>query len=150
MPELLEQLRKRNAIIGVVTGNPEATARLALKNAGLDHHFSFILGGHEGNFKAENSVTALKKTLKEKLPAKVVIIGDAPTEANVAKKLGFDYVGTATGLHTVAQLKEHYPEMPVFQNLGNTSEVLNAIYKNERPHVRLAPNAITATRRKRA
>lgn len=146
VPELLAQLKKRNAIIGVVTGNPDATARLALKGAGLDRHFSFILGGHDGNHKVENSLIALKDTLKEKLPAKVVIIGDSPTEANVANKIGFGFVGTATGLHTVEQLREHSPNAPVFHNLGNTSEVMKAIYENERPQVRLAPNAIVRTR----
>jgi phosphoglycolate phosphatase-like HAD superfamily hydrolase len=146
--KLLEELKKRNAIIGVVTGNPDLTARLALKSVKLDRHFSFILGGHEGNYKKENSISGLKGTLKEKLPAKVVIIGDSPTEARVARETGFDFIGTATGLHTIEQLKKESPGMPVFRDLSNTHEVLKAIYENERPQVRLGKNAITLTRRK--
>ncbi|MFA5247171.1 MAG: HAD family hydrolase [Candidatus Micrarchaeia archaeon] len=149
VPELLGELKKRNAIIGVVTGNPEATARLALKNAKLDHHFSFILGGHEGNHKIENAFIALNQTLKEKLPKNVVIIGDSPTEANVAEKIGFGFIGTATGLHTIEQLKKHSPDMPVFADLSNTPEVLKAIFEKERPQVRIAPNAVVRTRRAR-
>ncbi len=146
VPELLEQLKRRNAVIGVVTGNPDVTAKLALKNAGLERHFSFILGGQEGNHKVENAVIALKRVLKDRLPARVVIVGDSPTEANVAKKTGFDFIGTATGLHTVEQLREHGGNTPVFRDLSNTKEVLKAIYEKERPNIRIAPNAVVHTR----
>jgi|GEM_PF-4597980 len=140
--ELLSKLREHNAVVGVITGNPEHTARLALESEGLGKHVSFVLGGHEGNFKVENAKIALRKVLKEKLPEKVVVIGDAPTEANVANQLGFDFIGTATGLHTEQELRRCTPNGTVFPNLSNTEKVLRTIYENQKPLVRLAPNAV--------
>jgi len=147
--KLLDVTENENCINLVVSSTPKTAIEAGLRKLGMQKRFAAVYGGENGKQKIENVREVLRQWLERKDPANIVIIGDSPVEARVAKELLIRHIGVATGLHSVEDLRKESKTSPVFENLSDTKAVMKEILGHERPQVRLAPNAIKVTRRKR-
>jgi phosphoglycolate phosphatase-like HAD superfamily hydrolase len=103
--ELVEQLSKHpDIIIGLVTGNIEACARIKLEKAGLHGHFQLGAFGHEHADRKEIARLALDRATAS-LPkgmtfAQKFLVGDTPSDISAAHHIGATSIAVATGQHT--------------------------------------------------
>lgn len=127
--KLLEGLKKNNVLIGVVTGNIEATAKIKLKKAGLNSYFKLGGFGSDELKRADIAKIAIKRAKEKfnfKLNNNVFLIGDTPNDVKAGKDAGIKVIGIATGIWTEKQLKEAGADF-VFKNLKDTEKVLKVI-----------------------
>jgi phosphoglycolate phosphatase len=113
--ELVETLHARgDALVGLLTGNIEAGARIKLRPTGLWPRFRL---GAYGSDHADR--TRLPRVAAERAEALVgrsfsgrdtVIIGDTPRDIGCARAFGARAVAVATGWHTAEALAAHDPD----------------------------------------
>lgn len=107
---LLDHLRGRgDAVLGLLTGNVEAGARLKLGAAGLDGVFAFGAYGSDSAVRTELPAVALRRAREHAgRPFEgrdVVIVGDTPDDVACARVAGAHGVAVATGRHDASALR---------------------------------------------
>lgn len=104
---LLALVEKPDCLVGLLTGNIRAGAKVKLSHFGIDQHFTF--GGFgdahvdrdEVAREAHRSALAVEPSLR---PADLVVIGDTPLDVRCAHAIGAKAVAVATGTHSAAEL----------------------------------------------
>lgn len=131
IPELLEALSKRkDALLGLGTGNLEEGARIKLARADLMRYFRF--GGYGSD--SEDRPTVLRQAVRrgEALagnsvaPRDVVVIGDNIRDVHAGKAIGATTVAVATGPMKYEELAKAAPDH-LFHDLSDTQAVLNVL-----------------------
>ncbi len=123
--ETLEELRKHNIPIGVLTGNLEPLAWHKLQRAGIREYFEFGAFGNMA-YKRVNLVgiafeDAVKKVgLKEPI-TQMTIIGDSPLDIACAQDAGIFGVAVASGKYTEDDLKKTNPDLLITSLEDSTS-----------------------------
>ncbi len=110
VPEVLDYLREKGAVLGVATGNLEGIGRLKLAHAGLLERFDF--GGYSDAYEYRRDVFggALGKARKlAGAEAPVCVVGDTPEDVRSAKANGLDVIAVATGIYSYEQLLAEEP-----------------------------------------
>jgi phosphoglycolate phosphatase len=108
--ELLEWCSAReDMLLGLVTGNFEAIARLKLARAGIGGHFRPGLGGFgsDAEDRAALPHLARRRAGHDGVPfprAQTVVIGDTPRDIACARADGVRCIAVATGPYDVEQL----------------------------------------------
>jgi phosphoglycolate phosphatase-like HAD superfamily hydrolase len=131
--ELLEKLGSRkDAVVGVLTGNIEKGALLKLKAAGIDPgQFKVAAYGSDAFSRDALPPIAVSRAAAVMgcVPRgkEVVIIGDTPADMTCGKGLGARAIGVATGPFKVAEL-EAAGGFAVFEDLSMTDMVITAIF----------------------
>lgn len=131
--ELLAGLEVRtDGLLGLLTGNVVAGARLKLRSAALDPD-RFRLGAY-GSDHADRSALppiAVARTREAFgwAPAghEVVIIGDTPADMTCGRAIGARAIGVATGSYQVGELMAA-GAAAAFADLTDTAQVLEAIW----------------------
>ena len=117
-------------LVGLLTGNSEAGARLKLSPTGLWPRFR--LGAYGTDHEDRNRLPAVAARRAEALVgrpfagADVVVIGDTPRDIDCARAFGARAIAVATGWHTLADLEAHGPDR-LFSDLGDVDRVVAAI-----------------------
>jgi phosphoglycolate phosphatase-like HAD superfamily hydrolase len=113
---LLETLsRQKNAVVGLLTGNIRAGARIKLGHFGLYHHF--VLGGFGDHHFCRNEVAreALAEVHRHLNGAfqldKVWVIGDTPLDIRCARAIGVKVAAVCTGWHCREELAADQPDL---------------------------------------
>jgi phosphoglycolate phosphatase-like HAD superfamily hydrolase len=129
--DLVEALVSRaDAVVGLLTGNIEAGARIKLLPTGLWPHFR--LGAYGSD---DGDRTRLPRVAAGRAEALIgrtfggpdtVIIGDTPRDIGCARAFGATAIAVATGWHTVDDLVAHRPDH-VFPDLSDRERALAAI-----------------------
>ncbi len=108
---LLERLSTRDdVLLGLLTGNWEAGARIKLSRLGLDGFFRFGAYGSDGIEREELPPVALARA--ERLagrpfaPAEALIVGDSRFDVACARAHGIPSLAVATGQTPAAALRE--------------------------------------------
>jgi phosphoglycolate phosphatase-like HAD superfamily hydrolase len=106
---LLLRLQAEGCLLGLVSGNVEAAARVKLGRSGLGRFFSFGGFGSDSPDRAELTRTAVRRA-EAKLGggldrASTVVVGDTPRDVQAAHAAGVRAVGVATGGYTVEELE---------------------------------------------
>ncbi len=128
--KLLRELKRKEVLLGLVTGNLEPIAYAKLGKAGLDEYFSF---GGFGSDHHDRSVL-VKKALKQAQEhygyngKHIFVIGDTPRDVKAAKDSNLITIGVATGKYSQEELKNCGADY-VLENLKNMDEILEIIYK---------------------
>ncbi|MGH7322382.1 MAG: HAD family hydrolase [Candidatus Rokuibacteriota bacterium] len=128
---LVEALSATDAcLVGLLTGNIEAGARIKLRPTGLLPRFRLGAYGSDEADRARLPLVAARRaeTLVGR-PFKgdaMVIIGDTPRDVGCARASGATCIAVATGRHTVGDLTACAADY-VFADLSDTSRVLAAI-----------------------
>jgi phosphoglycolate phosphatase-like HAD superfamily hydrolase len=128
--ELLEELQRKNVLLGLVTGNLELIAHAKLGRAGLDSYFSF------GGFGSDNADRSLmvKKALsiaKNQLGFKgdkIFVIGDTPRDVEAAQAYNLKTIAVATGMYSTQELRDCGADY-VIENFKNRDEIMEILYK---------------------
>ena len=117
-------------LVGLLTGNIEAGARIKLRPTGLWPRFR--LGAYGSDHADRNRLPEVAARRAEALVGRVfrgpdvVVIGDTPRDIECARAFGASAVAVATGRLGVAELRAHVPDH-LFADLGDTERVLAAI-----------------------
>lgn len=113
---LLDQLRLRgDVVLGLLTGNIRAGARVKLGHFRLFEHFAF--GGFgdlhfDRDDVAREALAATRGHLGvEVSPERIWVIGDTPLDVRCARTIGAKVAAVATGVHTREQLHESRPDL---------------------------------------
>jgi phosphoglycolate phosphatase len=129
--ELLDALSSRSDILlGLLTGNFEASGRHKLKLPGIDHYFPF--GAFADDAIDRNQLPriarerARRMTGKNFSPDEIVIIGDTEHDIRCARELDARSIAVATGNFSMQELSRHQPGA-LFQNFAATGDVLTEI-----------------------
>jgi phosphoglycolate phosphatase-like HAD superfamily hydrolase len=112
-------------VLGLVTGNTEACARIKLDAAGL--HGPFLLGayGHEHGNRSIIARLAWERARRhlDDPEAPRVLIGDTPADITAARTIGARALAVATGQHPAAELRAAGAEL-VLPDLRATDRIL--------------------------
>jgi phosphoglycolate phosphatase len=130
---LIAALQDRpHTVLGLLTGNLEATAPLKLQAAGIDPgHFCAGAYGSDSSDRNELMAIALDR-VKESVGLRfnreeVVILGDTPADIRVARTGQARVIAVATGPVAWDTLREHKPDH-LFTDFTATTAVLDAIF----------------------
>lgn len=111
VPEVLERLRARGAVLGVATGNLEGIGRLKLERGRLLEHFDF--GGYSDAFEYRRDVFAgalAKARALAGADAAVCVVGDTPEDVRAARANKLDVIAVATGIYSFEELSAEKPD----------------------------------------
>ena len=129
--ELLTLLEQRDDVmLGLVTGNFEAGARIKLEHFDLWRYFRCGAYGDDAADRNELVPFALERArrcgLPELAPEHVLVIGDTPHDVACARVVGATPVGVATGGFTVEQLRASGADI-VFEDLSDTAAFMKLV-----------------------
>ncbi len=118
VPEVLDHLRARGAVLGVATGNLEGIGRLKLGSCGLLERFDF--GGYSDEYEYRTDVfrgALAKARALAGEHASVCVVGDTPQDVRAARSNGLDVIAVATGIYSFEELQAEGPDSCV-RSLG--------------------------------
>jgi phosphoglycolate phosphatase len=128
IPELVRMLAERDdAVVGLLTGNVEAGARVKLASTGLWPYFR--LGAFGSDHSDRRALPAIACARARALTARefpfdrVTIIGDTPLDVDCARACGARAVAVATGFYAYDDLAGCAPDV-LFKDLGDVARVL--------------------------
>lgn len=127
--ELLEKLKERNYILGVVTGNPEGITQSILEKCKLKGYFDIFVYGSEGKGRVELvglAIAEAGRKFSTKFYGKdVVIVGDSIHDIDCGKPHGSITIAVTTGFYSKEELMKHSPDY-LFTDLTD-SEILKVL-----------------------
>ncbi len=123
--------RRRDVLVGLLTGNLDVTAGIKLRAVGLDpSRFRVAAYGNEAQARTDLPQIAVARAealVGHKFRGKdIVIIGDTPLDIACGESLGVRTIGVATGRYSVEDLRSAGADA-VFPTLGDTDAVVAAI-----------------------
>ncbi len=124
--------RRKDAVVGLLTGNVTEGARLKLGSGGLDIR-RFRVGAFGSDHEERKELPAIaqrraRETLGLDLSGEdIVIVGDTPADVTCGRGIGARAIGVATGSYTVADLMTA-GAYAAFSDLSDTEAVLAAIF----------------------
>lgn len=129
--ELVAELHDNpDVLLGLLTGNFEASGRHKLTLPGLNQFFPFGAFAEDGHVRNDLPEVAVERAyeltqinFKDK---DVVIIGDTVHDVRCAKVLNSKCIAVATGHYAFEKLEELKPEHTL-ENLSETSKVIDLI-----------------------
>lgn len=125
--EVIRRLAARpDALVGLLTGNIEAGARIKLGPTGLWPFFRVAAYGSDDADRLRLPAIARERarTLGHEFTFdRVTIIGDTPLDIACARGCGAVAVAVATGQHSVEELAGHRPDV-LFGNLADVDHVV--------------------------
>ena len=102
-------------LVGLLTGNIEAGARIKLEPTGLQPYFRFGAYGSDHHDRRQLPSLAARRaqalTGHSFLPEKVLVIGDTPHDIECARHFGAVAVAVATGLYRLDELEALRPDL---------------------------------------
>ncbi len=131
VPELLEELKNQNFLMGLVTGNLEPIGRGKMEKAQLNHYFQ--LGGFGNDDISRTKLVKLAIRRAEEnfdfhYDNNVFLVGDAPQDMHAGHEAGITTIGVTTGIFTKEDL-EHAGADHVVDNLQDTQKILSIVSK---------------------
>ncbi len=127
---LLEQLSERaDVVLGLVTGNIEACARIKLEQVHLHNHFMLGAFGHEHADRTEIARLALDRAKRYANTDRFFntwLIGDTPSDIDAAKAIQAGAVGVATGTYSTEDLSKAGADH-VLENLADHDGILKLL-----------------------
>ena len=130
--ELLSALeRRRDTILGLLTGNLREGAYAKLRAAGIDTGL-FRVGAFGSDHENRPELPAIaRQRARDELGVglegkDLVVIGDTPADIECGRSLGVRAIGVATGAYSVDELLE-CGAYAAFETLADTERVMSAI-----------------------
>jgi len=113
---LLEELSRRDdVLLGLLTGNIRAGAKLKLGHFGLYDYFAFGGFGDAHLDRDDVAREALAEVHRQMngsaVPERIWVVGDTPLDIACARAIGARAVAVATGWHTTEELAAHQPDL---------------------------------------
>ena len=113
VPEVLDTLRQRGAVLALVTGNLPRIGWRKLERAGIHHYFRY--GGFGGMAPTRGLLAklAIEQARAEGLitpAARISLIGDAPQDIRAAQENGIQSISVRTGVTPPGDLEACRPD----------------------------------------
>lgn len=111
---LIEYFSSRNVPQGILTNKHGPTARLVSEHCGFSRFIPVCIGNTDTEWAKPDP--ELTRHVFEKMGASLdgaVLIGDSPTDAESARRVGISFFGVATGAHSSEELKSAGAELAV-------------------------------------
>lgn len=129
--ELVRRLAERaDTVLGLLTGNIEAGAKIKLDPTGLLPYFRVgAYGSDEADRAKLPALAALRAQILagEPVPSdRVVVIGDTPLDIACARAFGACAVSVATGGHPLEELAAHRPDV-LFADFADVDAAVGAL-----------------------
>jgi phosphoglycolate phosphatase len=101
----LKELKLQNFTLGIITSKKQSIAVKIAEYLKINEFFDYIIG--ETEIVRSKLDPSLIQILSQKYPnSKILIIGDHPKDAMLAKNLDCPFIGVLTGFHKANQLKK--------------------------------------------
>ncbi len=130
VPEILDALEEKAALLGLVTGNCQQGAFAKLGRAGLTDYFSFGAFGDETDDRAELCAYAHARaeveTDKSISKDDLILVGDSPNDIRAAKNYGIRVLAVASGWVAAEELKSQGPTW-LRSDLSNLREITDLL-----------------------
>lgn len=110
--EVLRHLARKNALLGVATGNLEMIGWVKIEQAGLREWFRF--GGFSDRFPVRSELIAQAAQKAREMAgtnAKICVVGDTPRDIEAAHANALPVIAVATGRYSFEELLQHEPEV---------------------------------------
>jgi phosphoglycolate phosphatase-like HAD superfamily hydrolase len=110
----LRALRRRGALLGLVTGNLSRIGWKKMERAGLREHFHFGAFAEQGATRTQLARLAVRQARREGWIARsapVALVGDHPNDIAAARGAGLRSVAVGTGLVGLEELRTHRPDL---------------------------------------
>jgi phosphoglycolate phosphatase-like HAD superfamily hydrolase len=137
VPALLAALRRRkDVLLGLLTGNISQTAPLKLLAAGIDPG-QFAVGAYGSESEDRNQLPALAmqraqaRTGMAISGAETIVVGDTPADIVCARRSGACAIAVATGTHSASVLGSYRPDY-LLPDLSDTAHVLEILVQPAR------------------
>lgn len=125
-----------SVLLGLLTGNIEAGARLKLDRFGLRDHFRLgAYGSDSADRRALVPIAverALQLTGQRFAGQEVVVIGDTPLDIDCGRAWGATTIAVATGPYSLGELESHNPHA-LFPDFAAVTPVFRAIVGKVEP-----------------
>lgn len=111
---LLAKLGRRQATLGLVTGNLTAIGWRKMSRAGLDHHFHLGAFADMGSTRGKLAGLAAREARRAGWATRATptyLIGDTANDIIAAKENGMVSVAVATGHYGLDELRGHQPDI---------------------------------------
>jgi phosphoglycolate phosphatase-like HAD superfamily hydrolase len=111
---LLEQLRSRDTVLALVTGNLTRIGWRKLERAGLRDYFLFGVFGEMAATRGGLAKLAIERARGEGLIAaesRISLVGDAPQDVRAAKENGIRSIAVRTGITPPGDLEACFPDV---------------------------------------
>jgi phosphoglycolate phosphatase len=111
---VLEKLKRRGILLGLVTGNLTRIGWRKLQRAGLREYFRFGAFGEMGKTRAGLARLAIREARQRRWiepGAPVSLIGDAPQDIEAARANRIRAISVQTGITPVEELRSVQPDM---------------------------------------
>ncbi len=130
IPQLLECLRGRGIVLGVVTGNPPEIGKEVLQRSGLRPCFVACAFGTEASERWQLVQLAVERTSRATAssihPRDVVVVGDSAHDIAAGKRYGATTLALGTGLTPRSELAAADPDF-LFPNASDHEAVCRVI-----------------------
>jgi phosphoglycolate phosphatase len=128
--DLLRELAgKDGLVLGLLTGNMQATAHLKLASAGIDSS-AFVVGAFGDESPDRNALPPIALGRAEALlghpVSAAIVIGDTPADIECARSNGMCSLAVATGACSVAELEACHPDY-LFPDLAAVGTILRVL-----------------------
>jgi phosphoglycolate phosphatase-like HAD superfamily hydrolase len=111
IPELLETLRRKGKLLGVVTGNLESIGWTKLTVAGLRPLFQFGCFCDRHELREDIFRQGVQEVRRRLGPtASICVVADTPSDIHAAQAVGIPIIALATGIFDAEQLKTLHPD----------------------------------------
>jgi len=132
--ELLDELSEYpELMLGLLTGNFEASGRHKLLLPGINHYFAFGAFADDGRHRNDLPPVAVRKayqlTGRQFSEQEIIIIGDTEHDIVCARAVNAKSIAVATGTYSTEELQKHHPHV-LYENLSRTDVVLNEILQS--------------------
>ena len=127
--ELLRQLKDRDILMGLVTGNLKPIGKGKLGKVNIDYYFKIGGFGNDDVDRANLARLAIERAKKYygfQFNNNVFLFGDAPQDMKAGKEVGVKTIGVATGVYSKEQLEDAGADFTL-KNLKNTEKILKII-----------------------
>ncbi|MGQ0614380.1 MAG: HAD family hydrolase [Planctomycetaceae bacterium] len=108
---LLDELGRRGARLGLLTGNLRGGAIIKLRAVGLLEHFDLAISGFAEDGDPRDEVAAAARRRCDGAP--VVVVGDTVADVTCARHIGARVLAVLTGVHGEAELSAAGPDLIV-------------------------------------
>jgi len=131
---LLDELSAHSDVmLGLLTGNFEASGRQKLLLPEINHYFPFGAFADDAGSRNELPPVAVEKayqlTGRRFSENDIIIIGDTEHDIACARVLNAKSIAVATGTYSAEELKKHNPHV-LYENLTETPIVMSEILKS--------------------
>lgn len=130
VPRILEKLKEKDVILGLVTGNCRVGALIKLERGNLDSHFTLGAYGDETPDRTEIIASAHRRAQKQagvEIPKEnVILVGDSPNDVRAAREYGIRVLAVYSGWTPREELAKLEPTW-LYPDLSDTEEILRLL-----------------------